>query len=477
MLALSHSTIMTRKDKVSVFVLSFLIALIALGSAFSLFTIVAASSGPTFSSAVNLSNDAAVAKDPTVSNNGQNVYVAWTEGGKGIYFRSSADGGATWTPLLSQMGMKISPNGGVAAFPMMFTQFQQVSSGDVYIAWSQTIKQLNGTMIAQIFVAASTNNGLTFVTTQLSHNATHSQITPAIAAAGNDVYVAWFSGQTSSENGSDYVVASKNNGVTWGAPVDFVPSERGGEVQIVASGSNAYLIGDGIYFSATYNNGDAWTPATKLYTAPPASSTSFWYGREPWIAASGNLVYATWEANSTTPGISYHAQSVTSTDGGKTWGAIQNVSDPLKDNWEPENAAYANNVFLTFHSLNNQGVYVSSATGVSSNAPTWGTSKLLSPTGPKSSFGHVFTSDGVNVFVMWGQQIMKGSSTWNAYLAYSGDSGATWSSPIDISNNAQGIAAGNQDVTLFALSSNGAHCFAAWTFTAAGTSQIYFASS
>ena len=109
MLALSHSTIMTRKDKVSVFVLSFLIALIALGSAFSLFTIVAASSGPTFSSAVNLSNDAAVAKDPTVSNNGQNVYVAWTEGGKGIYFKSSADGGATWTPLLSQMGMKYQP--------------------------------------------------------------------------------------------------------------------------------------------------------------------------------------------------------------------------------------------------------------------------------------------------------------------------------------------------------------------------------
>jgi len=78
---------------------------------------------------------------------------------------------------------------------------------------------------------------------------------------------------------------------------------------------------------------------------------------------------------------------------------------------------------------------------------------------------------------MWGQQISKGSSTWNAYVAYSGDGGVTWSSPIDISVNAVGVAAGNQDVTLFGLASNGGHCFAAWTYTNAGTSQIYFASS
>ena len=96
---------------------------------------------------------------------------------------------------------------------------------------------------------------------------------------------------------------------------------------------------------------------------------------------------------------------------------------------------------MIFHDLNNQGVYVRSATGVNTTTPNWGPLHLLSKTGIKASFAHVFTSDGVNVFVMWGQQVSKGSSAWDAYISYSGDSGATWSSSqIDISNNAVGQA-------------------------------------
>ena len=116
-------------------------------------------------------------------------------------------------------------------------------------------------------------------------------------------------------------------------------------------------------------------------------------------------------------------------------------------------------------------------TSTTNAGSSWSIPVLVSPTKLKSRFAHVFTSDGVNVFAMWGQQVSSGSSTWDAYVSYSGDSGATWSSPINISNNANGVAAGNMDVTLFGLSSNGANCFAAWTYTNGATSQIYFASS
>jgi len=470
------SGLQSTNGKRSTLAAGFAFALILLGSSISFLSVTAATN-PAFSTAINLSNDTASAKDATISNNGQNVYVAWTEGSKGVLFRMSPDGGNTWTPPTSQPAMRLSPRGGVAQFPVMFTQFQQVNSGDVYVAWSQTVTQTGGAKILQVFVAASTNNGVSFVTTQLSHNATANQGTPAIGASGSYVYITWFSNKTATINGSDYVSSSKNSGQTWSAPSDVVPSERGGETQIVASGTNAYFVGDGIFFSTTHNGGATWSPATKLYAAPPPTATSIYYGREPWVAASGNLVYVTWEANSTKAGISYHDQGVTSTDGGKTWGPIQNITDPLKDNWEPENAAFGTSVFMTFHSLANNGIYVTTATGVSSSTPSWSTPTLLSPLKLKSSFGHIFTSDGVNVFVMWGQQISTGSPTWNAYVAYSGDSGSTWSSPIDISNNAAGVAAGNQDVTLFGLSSNGAHCFAAWTYTNAGTSQVYFTSS
>jgi hypothetical protein len=152
----------------------------------------------------------------------------------------------------------------------------------------------------------------------------------------------------------------------------------------------------------------------------------------------------------------------------------QLLTGTVKTDWEPENAAFGNTAFLTFHSLSAQGIYVTSTTNAGSS---WSTPTLVSPIKLKSSFAHVFTSDGVNVFIMWGQQVSSGSSTWNAYVAFSGDSGATWSSPIDISNNANGVAAGNKDVTTFGLASNGANCFAAWTYTSGTTSQIYFASS
>ena len=469
---------MNQSGKKNIFVAASLaiISLFLLGLAPSSSLLISNAATPVFSPAINLSNDAGVAKDATISNSGQNVYVAWTESSKGVFFRESSNGGSTWTPPTTSSALKISPKGGVAQFPVMFTQFQQVTSGDVYVTWAQTVTQANGSKILQIFVAASTNNGVSFTTTQLSHNATNSENTPAIGAWGANVCVSWFSAKSAKGNGGIYVSCSTNNGATWSAAKDVINPSRNGESEIVIYQNNVYLVADGIDFTASYNAGASWSPWVNLFQAP-FSQTSIYYGREPWLAAYGNLVSVVWEANSTTSGISYHDQGRASTDGGKTWGITQNITDPLKDNWEPENVAYASSVFMTFHGLGNNGIYATSALNVNSETPTWTKPVLLSPTKLTSSFGHIFTSDGANIFVMWGQEISTGSSTWDAYVAYSGNSGSTWSSPINISNNAAGVAAGNQDVTLFALTSNGAHCFAAWTYTKGATSQIYFAGS
>ena len=432
-----------------------------------------ATSTPKFSAAINLSNDANKAQEPTVSNNGQDVYVAWTEGDKGILFRESSDGGSTWTPSTSKLGLKLSPNGGVAQFPIMFTEYQSVNSGDVYVAWAQTVKQTNGSNILQIFAATSTNNGKSFATTQLSHNATNDQNTPTIAAYGSDVYVAWFSAKLSySSPGAIYVASSVNNGRTWSAPTDIYPLSTNGEAEIVATtGSNVYVIMDQSNFVYSHNAGANWSNYVALYNYTRISG-SVNYAREPWVAGWGDLVYVTWEANATN-GAGYQDYGRVSTDGGVTWGPLQTISGTVKDSWEPENVAYGSNVFATFHSLNNQGVYMTSATNVTTESPTWSkpveVNNGLSGT---SSYGHVASSDGANVFVLWGQ--VKSGSVWNAYVSYSSNSGNSWSSPIDVSNNSVGVAAGNQDVTLFALSSDSVHCFAAWTYTNGGTSQIYF---
>ena len=220
------------------------------------------------------------------------------------------------------------------------------------------------------------------------------------------------------------------------------------------------------------------------------------------MASSGLHVYVTFNAIDLSSNPSgtpiYRIYGLTSNDGGNTWysgnstSPANNVtsfppvinspadqqkflmSGSIKTDWEPENVASGTNAFLTFHSLSNQGIYVRATTNAGSS---WSPPKLVSSTGSTSAFAHIFSSDGINVFLMWGQKISRTSSTWNAYVSYSADNGTNWSPPLDLSNNPVGVAAGNQDVTLFALSSNGVHCFAAWTFTNAGTSQINFASS
>jgi hypothetical protein len=451
----------------------------------SIYLTSASAATSTFSAAFNLSNDTASAKQPAVSNNGQNVYVAWTEGSGGIKFRASTDGGVTWTPPTTSAATKISTSSGCtgsAAFPVMFTQFQ--SSTDVAVAWSQG---------GQICAAVSTNNGGTFNKAHLSVSPSSGGITPAIAASGSDIYVTWYQTTPScpvtkyvpANSGCIWVSTSTNDGASWGTPVELNPSSNG-EPQIVATGTNVYIAADGIYFDGSSNSGSTWGAPLNIYnqsSVSPACSP-FCFGREPWVAANGNTVYIVWESSNPmqTTGSSsdYRDYGRISSDGGKTWSPPlsspygQLMTGTIKDDWEPENAAFGTNAVLTFHDLGNNGVYMSSTTNSGSS---WSTPKLVSPTGRTSSFPHVFTSDGTNDFVMWGQKISSGSSVWNAYVSYSSNSGSTWSSPIDISNNAVGVAAGNLDVTLFALSSNGIHCFAAWTYTNGATSQIYFASS
>ena len=158
----SKSNVVSPKN--SLMAVAFTLALIIMASSFVFISVKVAA--PVFTPAINLSNDAGVAKDATISNNGQNVYAAWTEGSKGIMFRMSPDGGITWMPPTSSPALRLSPKGGVANFPVMYTQFQGTRLGVVYVTWSQTVTQSNGSKVLQVFVAASSNNGTSFVATQ-----------------------------------------------------------------------------------------------------------------------------------------------------------------------------------------------------------------------------------------------------------------------------------------------------------------------
>ncbi len=428
-------------------------------------------STPVFSAAVNLSNDGGKAKDPAVASMGNYVYVAWTEGSGGIMFRASNNSGVTWSPPTTSPAMRISPSGGSAAFPVMFTQYQNTS--DVIVSWAQTVSKAG----LQVFVATSSTHGANFTITRVSPSiANGTAITPSVAGWGHDLYVSWYEQEGCTlynGTGCTMVSTSTNDGKSWGPAIQLNPSGDG-EDQIVATQNTVYVVADGIWISSSTNAGGNWSVPLRLYH-PTSIKGSVNYGREPWVAASEGYVYTIWEANSTaSKSIGYQTFGRDSNNTGQSWTLNLTLSSTVKNDWEPENAAFGNSSYITFHSLANQGIYV---TSTNNGGQVWSTPELLSPTGRASAFGHIFTSDGENVFVVWGQSISSGSSIWNAYVSYSLNGGATWSPPIDISNNSAGVAAGNQDVTLFALSSSGIHCFAAWTYTDGSSSQIYFAHS
>lgn len=534
-------SILSRKS-VKVYSLIVIAVLLIAGSSLGL-TLVRAASGSAVTKQYGptlLSGSATTAKEPTIStdNTGQYVYVAWTEGGGGIYFTSSSNGGSSFATAF-----KISTTKGTASYPVMADAdgYQSIPEGYVVVAWAQTVSK-----VLQIFVAVSTNYGAkgSWTTTQVS---TAGGITPALAVSGNTVYVVWgqdtpcpatsinpATGSPPTTQDCDYVdvgtvTAGSPPTVSWTAPVEMGPTPRS-EPQIVASGPYAYYIQDGIYFSS-YGfggnwQGSGWTTPIQLYQFysydPSSPSTNclvdnvtgclFSFGREPWIAAGTGSddqdVYVMWEAvNLGNTKGTYSDYGATSTNGGASWcaGTYNPASCPSADAytssnlppsftndetgqatflitgsapdvWEPEDAGYAASQFTTVHSLSGSAaVYVISTFN---SGATWSAPQQVN-TGMSgtSAYGHVFTSDGKNIWVMWGQE--KSSSVWNAYVAYGSVSGTTttWSSPLDISNNAAGTAAGNQDVTLFWVTSLGSTVYAAWTYTSGSTNEVMFASA
>ena len=265
---------MNSKTRVTIIFGTSLSAIFLLSS--GIFVVAGATSLPTFAPAFNLSNDGFRATDSNVQNSGSNVYVVWTEGPHGIYFRASSDDGTTWNPPTSSSALKISSSRGNTNAPLM------TDSGNyVYIVWPQS---------SQIYFAVSTNNGASFSAPLVVSTSGVTSLTPVIAAYGSDVYVAYDGG------GHSYVTASSNNGATWTKPFLY---GSGPEPQVAAWRTNAYAIADSssratTAITVTHNNGVSWT------------KTGSSGGSEPWIAAQGTNVIAAWETKGSTSKVYSH---------------------------------------------------------------------------------------------------------------------------------------------------------------------------
>lgn len=407
---------------------------------FSAVPILLASASALSATSINLSNDSSNASFPNVQNVGNNVYLVWSEGSRGIFFRSSTNGGATFgTPI------KISPTGGVAQFPLMTS-----NGSNIYVTWAQSNNN-----VLQIYFVASTNNGVSFSPAKIVDNTPNTtDITPVIASFGSFVYVGYNCG------GASCIVSSTNNGATFSTPFQYA---SGPEPQVAAWGNNVYAVADS--FSRTmmpvavsHNNG-----ATFKVTRIAGGA-----GAEPWISASGTNVIVAWETkgNKSVVGIA------TSINSGTTFSGASTLSTTTPNAWSPMTGISGNTEYVAYRtdpgsSASQEFVSVSLDAGKTFASPI-----AIGIAGRDNSWPVTVPTNGPIAFVAWYVKTgASSSSSWEAVAVETTNSGASWSSPIVL-----GRSLSESDVATAAISSNGGTLFAVWTnATSSGNNQVFFA--
>jgi len=401
-----------------------------------------------FSQPYNLSNDLRMAEYPMVANSGSHVYVAWTEVKGGIFFRASSDNGtaSSWSPPLYSGGLLLSSGAGKTTYPIL-----QVNGSNVYVAWSQVLKGAE-----QVMLAYSHNYGESFSKPVQLTSGIGGAVTPVLAGYGSDVYMSYVNSSTQ----DSYVMASSNGGVNWGNPLLYGTYH---EPQLAAWGNNSYAVSDHNLIVSN-NNGETWTQITVSPT----------YGSEPWIAAFGSNVYVVWE----TKGHTSQIYTTVSNNNGLSWSTPLVISGAFKDAWAPIVSAWGNTAYVAWRTnpgSSSSEEYVT----VSQNAGgTWSTPLAIGEAGHDNEWPFNIAVYGNNAFIMWGEQANATLNLWQPMVAYSGNSGLTWTVSNLMSGPDTGISA-EADISTGFITAYGSTTFAVWQNATAGAlnSQIYFASS
>lgn len=270
--------------------------------------------GLTFSDAINLSNTGSVHWMYEVVTSGSNVYTAWVDTSNGnwdVFFRSSNDNGATWSPVIN-----LSNNAGMSAIQGSSIT---ISGSYVYVVWQDNS---NGKL--DILFRASNDNGATFgPTVNLGEKGISYR--PAVAASGNNVYVAGLNDPTPADDSQGpelNIVASRDNGRSFGSAVN-ISSGQADYPKLAAVGNNVYVawqefddytsISRTILFRASNDNGASFGPAINLSNTIQSQT-----GHQ--ITASANTVLVLWS-------VQGNILFKVSNDNGASFGHAVNLSN------------------------------------------------------------------------------------------------------------------------------------------------------
>jgi Tol biopolymer transport system component len=190
-----------------------------------------ADGGATWSANQRLTSNAGESWNPAISVNGSNIYVVWdddTPGNFEIYFKRSADGGATWSA-----NRRLTSNAGESWNPAI-----SVNGSNIYVVW---MDETPGNF--EIYFKRSTDRGVTWTTNRRLINTAGFSFGPAIAVNGSSIYVVW--DDDTPGNAEIYFKRSADGGAIWSANRRLTNNAgESWEPTIAAGGSNIYVVWD-----------------------------------------------------------------------------------------------------------------------------------------------------------------------------------------------------------------------------------------
>lgn len=288
--------------------------------------------GATWPSAIRLTANAGNSENPAVAVSGALVYVAWeddTPGNREIYFRTSADSGATW-----QAGKRITYNPEYSASPAI-----AADGATVYLVWEE-----GPATNRDIYFRASVDGGSTWQAAKKIADTPGASLYPVMAVNNAYIYLAW----CDSTPGNEEICfrRSANRGSTWQSAqrLTFTSGSSSAPAMAVKN-ANVYLAwhddtpgNEEVYFRRSDDRGVTWQTVKRLTNDAGISADAA-------VAVAGANVYVAWEDD--TPG-NYELYFRMSADGGATWEGAERLTNNAATSGLPDLGANGTTAFVAY---------------------------------------------------------------------------------------------------------------------------------
>ncbi len=330
------------------------------------------------------------------------------------------------------------------------------SGNSVFVAWADETPGND-----EIFLARSADGGKTFGSpVNLSNNAGISAA-PSVAVSGNTVVVAWY--DETPENREIFLARSTDGGKTFASPVNLSNNAGFSISPSVAASGNSVVVAwhdetpgnSEIFLSRSTDAGKTFTPPVNL-----SNNAGFSFSAFPSVAVLGDSVFVAWHDQ--TPG-NFEIFLARSTDGGKTFTPPVNLSNNAGFSLDPSVAVLGDSVFVAWmdETPGNSEIFLARSTDGGAT---------FSP--PVNFSNNAGLSGGVSVAVLGDSVVVAWMDTtqgnWEIFLVRSTDGGATFTPPVNLSSNA-GFSA-NPSVAV-----SGDSVVVAWTDDTPGNQEIFLA--